>query len=165
MARVRFSPWKKIFGYIEQGFNVPVLFKKYLNFGSTTGESGYGIRDENGNIQVKNLSGSWTDIPTTSGAVDSVNGQTGVVTIDLQSVTDEGATTTNSITAQSFITTGGISDITRDVNGYIEEVEYAGGRTITVSRTGNFITSKTDGVNTWTYNRDGNNRIISVTVV
>jgi hypothetical protein len=56
-------------------------------------------------------------------------------------------------------------DITRDVNGYIEEVEYAGGRTVTVSRTGNFITSKTDGVNTWTYNRDSNNRITSVSVV
>lgn len=62
MARVRFSPWKKVYGYIEQGFNVPVIFKKYLNFGSTSGESGYGIKDENGIIQVKNDGGSWTDI-------------------------------------------------------------------------------------------------------
>jgi len=54
-------------GYIEpvdpSGFNI--LLKgsnRYLNFGSISGTSGYGIRDNAGTIQVKNLAGAWTDI-------------------------------------------------------------------------------------------------------
>jgi hypothetical protein len=40
---------------------------RYLNFGTTTGSSGYGIRDNNGDLEFKNLNGSWTGIGTGSG--------------------------------------------------------------------------------------------------
>ena len=31
----------------------------YLNFGATAGQSGYGIRDNNGTLEFRNSSGSW----------------------------------------------------------------------------------------------------------
>ena len=37
----------------------------YLNFGPTSGEPGYGIRDKDGEIQFKNLGGSWESIQAT----------------------------------------------------------------------------------------------------
>ncbi|MES2668197.1 MAG: tail fiber domain-containing protein, partial [Patescibacteria group bacterium] len=38
---------------------------RYLNFGTESGTTGYGFRDNAGTIQVKNLAGSWVNIPTT----------------------------------------------------------------------------------------------------
>lgn len=37
---------------------------RYLNFGTTVGTSGYGIRDNAGTMQLKNSGGSWVNIPT-----------------------------------------------------------------------------------------------------
>ena len=37
----------------------------YLNFGSTSGSSGYGIRDNNGTLEFKNTGGSWTNLTNT----------------------------------------------------------------------------------------------------
>jgi len=54
--------------------------------------------------------------------------------------------------------------ITRDVDGYIETVAYTGGRTFTISRVVGYINSITDGVRTWTYSRDGDNKITSWSV-
>ena len=39
----------------------------YLNFGSTDGDSGYGLKDDSGTIQYKNSGGSWANIGSGSG--------------------------------------------------------------------------------------------------
>ncbi len=44
---------------------------RYLNFGSTAGTSGYGIRDNAGTIEFKNSGGSWTGIGTGTGSTGS----------------------------------------------------------------------------------------------
>jgi hypothetical protein len=152
MARTE-SQWQDKDGHVEsiwpEGRDVLIKgINRYLNFAINSGPDGYGIRDNNGVIEFKNDEGEWT-------ALGSGGLQPGD---NISELNNDAGYLTDLINRESL-------DITRDVNGYIEEVEYAGGRTITVSRTGNFITSKTDGVNTWTYNRDINNRIISVTVV
>lgn len=36
----------------------------YLNFSSTTGSSGYGLRNNSGTVQAKNSGGSWNDLAT-----------------------------------------------------------------------------------------------------
>jgi len=46
---------------------------KYVSFGSTYGNSGYGIRDNSGTLQVKNSGGSWANFATGSGTVSSVD--------------------------------------------------------------------------------------------
>ena len=52
--------------------------------------------------------------------------------------------------------------ITRDGDGNLTKVELTGGRTIDVTRDiHGFIEEVTDGVRTWTFTRDGDNRIIS----
>jgi hypothetical protein len=55
--------------------------------------------------------------------------------------------------------------ITRDVNGLVSVVSLAGGRTMNITRTGNYISSITDGIRTWTYARDVNNQISSWGVI
>lgn len=40
---------------------------QYLNFGTTSGSSGYGIRDNNGTIEFKHESGSWSAISSSGG--------------------------------------------------------------------------------------------------
>lgn len=53
---------------------------RYLNFGSLSGSSGYGFRDNGGTIQSKNSGGSWANIGSGGGGVSystatgSVNG-------------------------------------------------------------------------------------------
>ena len=37
----------------------------YLNFGATAGEPGYGIRDNDGTLEFKNLNGSWASLQST----------------------------------------------------------------------------------------------------
>ena len=44
--------------------NIGLSAGAYLNFGATDGETGYGVRDNSGTIQVKNSGGDWTNIPT-----------------------------------------------------------------------------------------------------
>lgn len=63
MARVD-SKWIKKGTHLIPTDNVPiVLVNDYLNFGGgEPGESGYGIRNNLGVIQVKNESGSWVNI-------------------------------------------------------------------------------------------------------
>jgi hypothetical protein len=61
-------------GYIEPlypGYNILVRgSNKYVNFGVTVGDSGYGLRDNSGTMQFKNNSGSWTDIGSGSTGSD-----------------------------------------------------------------------------------------------
>lgn len=54
---------------------------RYLNFGFTSGSGGYGIRDNSGTMEFKNLSGSWASIGvgtitgvTTFGSTPNANG-------------------------------------------------------------------------------------------
>ena len=84
------SQWQERLGtHIEptkQG-GIDVLIKglnRYLNFNTTSGTSGYGFRDNNGVIEYKDASGTWMSLETLGSQ-------------DLQSVTDNGATTTNPI--------------------------------------------------------------------
>jgi hypothetical protein len=51
-----------------------MLSNSYLNFSSTLGTSGYGVRDSSGAIQVKNSGGSWASIlrGTITGTTDQV---------------------------------------------------------------------------------------------
>jgi hypothetical protein len=46
----------------------------YLNFGASTGNAGYGIRDNAGSIEVKNSGGVWTSI-TGGGGASYINNQ------------------------------------------------------------------------------------------
>lgn len=47
---------------------------RYLNFGTATGSPGYGIRDNNGTMEVKNSGGTWSRVQTaTSGPSFSVH--------------------------------------------------------------------------------------------
>ena len=48
---------------------------RYLNFGSATGTSGYGIYDNSGILQFKNSGGTWTNIPTST-LPSATDGQT-----------------------------------------------------------------------------------------
>lgn len=103
MARVRNTFWRKQIDKLIQSENIPVVFKQYINFGTTGGDTGYGFRDNAGVIQFKNESGSWADLGTGGGggAVDSVNGQTGVVVLDADDIDD--TSTTNKFTTASDI--------------------------------------------------------------
>jgi len=42
--------------------NIGIAAGGYLNFGSTDGSSGYGLKDNGGTIQYKNSGGSWADL-------------------------------------------------------------------------------------------------------
>jgi hypothetical protein len=55
---------------------------KYLNFGSISGESGYGFRDNAGTMQVKNSGGSWGNFGSGGGGtVDTIVAGSGI-TVD-----------------------------------------------------------------------------------
>jgi len=72
MARVRGSFWKKTADALVQSDIIPVIFKQYINFGTTPGESGYGFRDNAGVIQFKNSAGAWLDIGVGGGGIANV---------------------------------------------------------------------------------------------
>ena len=67
MAR-RDNVWSnRVGGYIEvtspSGWDILVRgSSKYLNFNTLVGETGYGLRDNVGQIQFKHSGGSWGDI-------------------------------------------------------------------------------------------------------
>lgn len=82
-------------GHVEttnpSGFDVLINgTDKYLNFKTLTGITGYGFRDNNGVIEVKNEGGAWTPIPLTSGSVthyaetpnEAIDGARTVFTVD-----------------------------------------------------------------------------------
>ena len=43
----------------------------HINFGSTQGDSGYGLKDNSGTVQFKNSGGSWANV--SSGTVSVTN--------------------------------------------------------------------------------------------
>jgi hypothetical protein len=46
----------------------------YLNFGSTAGESGYGVRDSGGTLEFKNSGGTWVSLTTAIQTVLTLSG-------------------------------------------------------------------------------------------
>ncbi len=54
------------------GGNTALAASNYLNWGTTSGSSGYGIRDNGGTLQFKNSAGSWNDV-----GVDGVTSSAG----------------------------------------------------------------------------------------
>jgi hypothetical protein len=44
--------------------NVALDASGYLNFGTTTGTSGYGFRDNSGTLEFKNSGGVWNSVNT-----------------------------------------------------------------------------------------------------
>lgn len=59
--------WKSVGSYIRTTFDngkdiLVAGINKYINFGSVSGSSGYGIRDNSGQIQIKHSGGSWSDV-------------------------------------------------------------------------------------------------------
>ena len=55
---------------------------RYLNFGTTTGETGYGIRDNNGIMEVKNSNGEWGDVLTVSNEMN-IGSTTNNIVLDM----------------------------------------------------------------------------------
>jgi len=62
---------------LEVDGNIGLTAGNYINWGSTSGSGGYGIRDNGGNLQFKDSGGSWTDFGSggsgTDVAVDLAN--------------------------------------------------------------------------------------------
>lgn len=46
--------------------NLGIKASGYINFGNSTGDAGYGIRDNNGTIEIKNSGGNWQAVGTGS---------------------------------------------------------------------------------------------------
>jgi hypothetical protein len=67
---------------------------------------------------------------------------------------------TGELIAPDFIRTVG-GTITRDVDGYTTQIDLSSGRILTMSRIDGYISTVSDGIRTWTYNRDIDNRISS----
>ena len=65
MARTE-GQWEKKVGssFIQTVRNVAGILlrgtNRYINFGSVTGDTGYGFRDNNGVLEYRNSSGAWT---------------------------------------------------------------------------------------------------------
>lgn len=48
--------------HLYLGGQLLVGASQYVNFGTTTGETGYGLRDNGGTMQFKNSGGAWTNL-------------------------------------------------------------------------------------------------------
>jgi hypothetical protein len=58
---------------IDESLGIAVPASGYVNFNIPFGTTGYGFRDNIGNIQYKNLGGAWTNIQNPSGVIDHGN--------------------------------------------------------------------------------------------
>jgi hypothetical protein len=84
--------------------------------------------------------------------------------IDTNLVHKSGDTITGDIRGTDFISTRSAT-LTRNVNGFISQIDLQGGRTLIYTRNSqNYVISMSDSVNTWTFVRDANNRILSMNV-
>lgn len=75
IAQADFEPvgWQKMSTYLETqcdgGCDVLINgTSRYLNFGATSGSSGYGVRDNGGTMQFKNSAGAWANIASGAGS-------------------------------------------------------------------------------------------------
>ncbi len=67
---------------------------RYLNWGSSAGSDGYGIRDSSGTLEFKNSGGSWTSMSTAIGNYLTLNGLT---------LSSGDGTFTGTVSADSFL--------------------------------------------------------------
>ena len=97
-------------GYLADGLRLGA--SSYLNWGATTGTSGYGLRDNAGTLEYKNSGGSWAEIGSGGGGGSQTLADTlalgnnaGTYSIDMngQIIENIGATGT------SFTTDGGLN--------------------------------------------------------
>lgn len=65
---------------------------RYLNFGTTAGATGYGIRDNTGTMEVKDSSGAWARFATTTsnGTVANIRFTDGTTQTTAQAASDSG---------------------------------------------------------------------------
>jgi hypothetical protein len=128
------SLWNSRGTYIEPIFSngINILIKgsnKYLNFGTLSGSSGYGVRDNSGTIEIKNSGGAWA-APSAGGEANTAsNLGTGEgifgtkVGVDLRFkslIAGTGvtfSTTTNDITINSSATGGGATTTINNATG------------------------------------------------
>jgi hypothetical protein len=86
--------------------NIGLVASGYINFGSTDGTSGYGIRDNSGTIECKNSGGSWA---ACAGGAASTNFAAGTVTSPGLYVTGDTNTGLYQALADTLsVTTGGV---------------------------------------------------------
>ena len=79
----------------------------YLNFGATAGQSGYGIRDNNGTLEFKSNSGSWGSLNVTLTNLMQVNGITSNGLGQITSIKfGDGTTQTTAASANPWSTNG-----------------------------------------------------------
>lgn len=95
--------------------NTILQASSYLNWGSTAGTNGYGIRDNAGTLEFKNSSGSWANLNTTVQSSLTING---ITTNGLGQVSQvkfaDGTTQTTANNSVTGITTNssGVTQIT-----------------------------------------------------
>lgn len=111
---------------------------RYLNFGTFSGSSGYGIRDNTGVMEYKNSGGSWTSLP--SGGVIGGSGTAGMLTAFSGAST---LTATSAPTASYYTATSTTATSTFAGSIYTKETQYpnqSGG-----TKNGNYIQSVSQG--------------------
>lgn len=111
-----YNPWNLRLGsYLEtaspNGYNVLINgLNKYLNFGTLSGENGYGIRDNSGIIEYKNSGDVWSGIGSSVSSDTNINGVVGpnflFSTSSSGNLTINISTTTGTITFNPGVTTG-----------------------------------------------------------
>ena len=88
--------------------NQPDISNIYLNFGALSGETGYGLRDNNGTLQVKNLSGGPTDWSALVSRLDNLENVSLSNTANNEIIAfDSGSNTWTNRTVDSLIDTLG----------------------------------------------------------
>ncbi len=93
----------------------------YLNFGSFSGSSGYGFRDNGGNMEFKDSGGSWTDFGSGGGAsltVEEEDGSPSVGSVDTIQVSN--GTLTDDGSGTVSISTGGGSTSPAGSDGAVQ---------------------------------------------
>lgn len=81
----------------------------YLNWGSTFGSTGYGLRINSGALQFKNSGGAWRDVATSTGITDASDAAAGSVGEYISAqTTGASATVTVSIASPAVVTWGTI---------------------------------------------------------
>lgn len=78
---------------------------RYLNFGTTVGTSGYGIRDNAGTMEFKNSGGTWTSIPSSVSASIQTYFSSGSSNTISQVKFADGTTQTTAATASTLAQT------------------------------------------------------------
>jgi hypothetical protein len=139
--------WIKGIGLITPSEDVPVLLKNtYLNFGgSTIGETGYGIRDNAGTIEVKSFGGSWATVSTGGGEANTAsnlgagNGvyasKTGVSLNFKSLVAGSGMSISNDSDTITFTATSGSGTVTSVAVSGSDGIEVDSGSPITAAGT------------------------------